>query len=81
MNEGVCRGGPLSGFTRGSRFPRGFLLVDKAVGLCWIYEWDGVEFRVRDEMPSSASKDARMRIATEHKYDVIAAPWGGSHGN
>lgn len=84
--EGICRGGPLAGQTMVSRFPKGFLLVDKPNNHCWIYEWDdsAKEFKVRDEEAMSVHTEGdknRYRAAEESNYDVIAAPWGGSDVN
>lgn len=81
MNQGICRGGPLAGEEWGSRFPKGFLLVDKQAGQCWIYEWDDPEFRVRDEVPAAVSREGRLRAAMESSYDVVAAPWVGNDGD
>jgi hypothetical protein len=82
MNSGLCRGGPLDGQSAVSRFPKGFLLVDKPAGECWIYEWDeeNNEFIVRDEDPMLAMTEGpvnRYRAAEEPNYDVLAAPWAG----
>ncbi|WP_341719925.1 hypothetical protein QQG74_09565 [Micromonospora sp. FIMYZ51] len=85
MHEGVCLGGPLDGHPAVSRFPKGFLLVDKPAGVCWIYEWqpDRGVFTVRDEMPEPAYTEGpknRYRAAEEANYDVLAAPWIGWQG-
>lgn len=82
MFEGVCRGGPLAGEHWESRFPKGFLLVDKPNHQCWIYEYDlqTMTFVVRDESPMEVLTEGeknRYRAAEEPNYDVIAAPWGG----
>lgn len=84
FNEGVCRGGPLDGKTAVSRFPKGFLLVDKPNNRAWIYEWgfpgEG-EFAVRDadgmELISDGSAPMnRFRAAEERSYDVLALGGG-----
>lgn len=80
MFEGTCHGGPLDGQPGLSRCPKGFLLVDRPADRCWIYEWDGNQFRVRDEAPMPVLTDGpvnRIRAAEEPNYDVIAAPWSG----
>lgn len=84
--EGVCRGGPLAGEVWQSRFPKGFLLVDKPNNKCWIYEWDDSvrEFKIRDslgEVCHTEGEKNRYRAAEEPNYDVLAAPWSGSDGN
>jgi hypothetical protein len=78
FKEGTCRGGPLDGQPGQSRFPKGFLLVDKPKNLCWIYEWDNIsrEFYARDNEPMTVELEGRLRAADEHNYDVVAAPWG-----
>lgn len=81
MNQGVCRGGPLAGETMVSRFPKGFLLVDKQADQCWVYEWEGEEFWVRDGVPAPVLHEGRIKAALESNYDVIAAPWVVSDGN
>jgi len=80
MNEGICVAGPLAGERWESRYPKGFLLIDKPNGKCWIYEWDGICFKVRDEEPMPILTEGpknRFRAAEEFNYDVVAAPWGG----
>jgi hypothetical protein len=83
LYEGICFGGPLNMKTMTSRFPKGFLLVDKPANKLWIYEWNktGLRFDVRDEEPMEVliegSKN-RYRAAEESNYDVIAAPWIGA---
>lgn len=85
--EGECHGGPLNGQTIVSRFPKGFLLVDKPANHCWIYEWDESisSFQVRQEEPmecQTSGEKNRYRAADEFNYDVIAAPWvGGDNVN
>jgi len=77
LHEGVCRGGPLDGQPGQSRFPKGFLLVDRPADRCWIYEWTGSEFQVRDPQPMPVDTAKRWRAAEEATYDVVAAPWAG----
>lgn len=78
--EGICFGGPLTGETMHSRYPKGFLLVDKPTNRCWLYDWsaDSETFTVRDEQAMEVSKEGRYRAANEFDYDVIAAPWVGA---
>lgn len=84
---GPCYGGPLDGKDAVSRFPKGFLLVDKVENQCWIYEWhpEAEAFKVRDEVPMECKTEGeknRYRAAEEPYYDVIAAPWiGQSNGD
>lgn len=85
--KGRCYGGPLNGSEMQSRFPKGFLLVDKPAGHCWIYEWNAEQqtFHARQEEPMPAlieGEKNRYRAAEEGNYDVIAAFWaGGDDGN
>lgn len=78
--EGICFGGPLHGQTWISRFPKGFLLIDRPADKVWFYEWNqtGLRFDVRSEEPEKISTEGlmnRFRAAEESNYDVIAAPW------
>lgn len=62
----------MDGQTGQSRFPSGFLLVDKGNNKAWVYDWDGEQFTVRDPDGAELSTDGRMRAANEHTYDVRA---------
>lgn len=80
--SGTCNGGPMDGQKAESRFPEGFLLVDKPEGKCWLYDWDSASgtFKVRDEKPMVVQTEGlvnRYRAADEFNYDVLAAPWVG----
>ncbi len=44
--EAACMGGPLHGQIQLSRFPAGFVLVDKPRHMAWVYRWDGSVWRV-----------------------------------
>lgn len=84
MNDfkGNCHGGPIDGQEAVSRFPKGFLLVDKPADHCWIYEWDAEKesFYVRQQEPMISLTEGpknRYRAAEEGNYDVLAAPWVG----
>lgn len=74
--DGECRGGPLDGLTATSRFPSGFLLVDKPGQRCWVYDWMGDEARVfmarENGTPYALNEEGRWRAADEHTYDVRA---------
>ena len=81
-HQGMCSGGPLDGQEAASRFPRGFLLVDKPAGTSWLYDWTGDRFTVRREEPmpvqdgpADSPGDSRYRAAAEPFFDVLAAPW------
>jgi hypothetical protein len=82
MYQGFCVGGPIAGQKWVSRFPKGFLLVDKPNNKCWIYDWNTTyeEFVARwDEGQEvhTEGPDNRRRAAEEFDYDVLAAPWEG----
>lgn len=72
--RGICIGGPYAGDFAESRFPKGFLLVDKVNNQCWVYDWQpNMEFfKVRQEEPMQVSLEGRMRAANEFTYDVVA---------
>lgn len=77
---GQCLGGPMNGQVGESRFPKGFLLVDRPANRVWIYDFvagDDV-FQVRDESGTELISDPdaernRFRAAEESKYDIRAA--------
>ena len=80
LYEGICFGGPIHGEVAISRFPKGFLLVDKPANQLWIYEWDSASgtFSVRQNDPMEVYLEGpknRFRAAEESNYDVIAAHW------
>ena len=80
MFEGICAGGPMDGHTVESRYPKGFLLIDRPVALCWLYEYDDGQFICRDSEPDTLYDEGprnRWRAAEEGNYDVLAAPWLG----
>lgn len=82
MYEGICFGGPLHGQEQVSRFPKGFLLIDKPANKCWIYRWNSETstFTANEEegvQVLTEGPDNRYRAAQESDYDVIAAPWVG----
>lgn len=88
MIEGQCVGGPLDGHRAVSRYPRGFLLVDKPAGLCWLYDWRDGTFVARSQEPTPVQDgpadepgDSRYRAAAEGDFDVLAAPWVVSDGD
>ena len=77
--QGPCIGGPMDGRHGSSRFPSGFLLVDRPTGKCWVYDWlpgdESFLVRESDGEPLVEDRDApknRYRAAEEFKYDVLA---------
>lgn len=75
--EAACVGGPLAQRVVISRFPKGFLLVDKPTNRCWIYDLANDLFVVRDENPMEVITEKRHRTAMESDYDVLAMPYVG----
>lgn len=76
---GQCFGGPLDGQERSSRYPKGFLLVDRQQGLCWLYDAPEGQagFVCRDPAGEPLVEDPnanrnRWRAAEEFSYDVLA---------
>lgn len=72
----LALGGPLNGEEVISRFYKGLVAVDKAKGLCWIYDyvdvpWDE-HFQVREEDGRQADTYRRWQAADGFDYDVIA---------
>lgn len=74
--EGECRGGPMDGQSGESRYPKGFLLVDKGSARAWIYDWDSStrQFLVRDPMGDPLDEEGRRKAANAHTYDVRVLP-------
>lgn len=75
--EGFARGGPLDGTEQQSRFPKGFLLVDRPNNRCWLYDFAEGEFVCRDEegvelVSDPSASHNRFRAAEERSYDVRA---------
>lgn len=77
----------MDGHRAVSRFPKGFLLVDKPAGACWLYDWRDDRFVARTsepqqvlDGPADGPGDSRYRAAAEGDYDVLAAPWIGWQG-
>lgn len=74
LRIGPCIGGPLGmpGMTRPgqSRYPKGFLYVDKPNGLAWVYVWSEMDrmFFVRHERPMMLDSQ-RMRTTGRDRYD------------
>lgn len=71
---GVCRGGPYTGRTVNSRYPKGFLLADKASNTAWLYDRDAATSAYVCRNPGGAPMDfdGRWRAAEESEYDVLA---------
>lgn len=76
---GPCIGGPLGApgtTTPGlSRYPKGFLYVDKPNGLAWVYEWSELDkkFFVRSEVPMKLDRMKLRAIRNRYDWDVQTA--------
>ena len=77
--SGPCIGGPMDGRDGMSRFPSGFLLVDRPTQTCWVYDWNPGDrsFTVRAAAGEPLVEDRgaaknRYRAAEEPEFDVIA---------
>lgn len=75
--NGPCHGGPMNHEDGVSRFPRGFLLVDRVHNRVWIYDWMDDGFYVRLENGSVLINDPeapknRWRAAEEAEFDIRA---------
>lgn len=81
LYEGICEDGPLENNMMISRYPKGFLLIDKPANECWIYDWTGVSFSVRADCPLQIIESSRYITAEGQDFDVIAAPWVTSYDN
>ena len=69
--DGPCVGGPYAGRSASSRFPRGFLLVDRPRGRAGVYAYAGTVFICQGEA-SPLDDDGRWTAAESDEYDVIA---------
>lgn len=79
--SGPCSGGPFDITEVVSRYPSGFLGVDRGRRLAWIYDWVPGEgrFVVRFEEGADLISDPssyrnRWRAAQEREFDVIPVP-------
>lgn len=72
VNVGHAQGGPLDGEFVSSRFPKGFLLVDKLGRRAWVYDWNGSAFLCRDDDPRELDEGRRWKTAEGGEYDVRA---------
>lgn len=77
LYEGPCVGGPLDGAVSQSRFPKGFLLIDKPNNRVWIYDYADGQFAVRNPEGEELNSDPtathnRYRAAEERSYDIRA---------
>lgn len=75
MWPGPCVGGPMHAQDGVSRFPRGFLLVDRARQKVWIYDYVEGQFLVRIEEGVDLIEDPdaprnRYRAAEEVEFDI-----------
>jgi hypothetical protein len=82
--QGVCAGGPWDGRPAATRYPKGFLLVDKPGMQVWIYDRDETSgnFTARTPNPQALLEDGpvnRWRAAEEPHYDLLAV--GGVAGD
>lgn len=79
VRTGPCIGGPMSrpgeSVIGESRFPAGFVYIDKPNMLAWTYDWDEVAqmFFVRNETPERVSKAVIRTLRDQHRYDVRVA--------
>lgn len=69
---GRVQGGPLDDTLASSRFPKGFLLVNKPAGKAWIYDWNGEVFLCREPEGLDLDDTKRWDAAEGSEYDVRA---------
>jgi hypothetical protein len=69
---GPCQGGPYNGQTMTSRFPKGFLLVDRPGNRAWLYDFAAGVFFCRGQVPYPADGVDIPGIAEGIDFDVIA---------
>jgi len=84
MWSGPCLGGPMDARDGVSRYPQGFLLIDRLINRVWIYDYipfgespTGGAFQVRIEDGEELINDPdlpknRWRAANETEFDIRA---------
>lgn len=81
LYEGIAQGGPLDGIEIQSRFPRGFVAVDKVNGKAWVYHHrprlflkDAFYLDPDDSGNTERELDHEKRwtAAEDIEYDIIA---------
>jgi hypothetical protein len=82
---GPCIGGPLGspGSPEGqSRFPLGFLYVDKPNCLAWLYRWSELDgkFFVENEEPFTCNRESVRVYANNAQWDIRTAEPEVSNG-
>lgn len=79
--SGDCYGGPYDMLRVTSRYPRGFLLVDKPDRICWIYDYADGRFTCRDPQGAGDRREPlawplddvrRWQAADSDSWDVRA---------
>jgi hypothetical protein len=84
LYTGPVIGGPWDGRRAQSRYPRGFLLVDKPLRQAWLYDRrDNGAFLVRSEHPETLDDGLRWTAAEGDAFDLLAidAETGGDDGD
>jgi hypothetical protein len=72
LYDGPVHGGPWDGRHAQSRFPRGFLLIDRVADQVWIYDrGDDGAFTARSDTPMAVDDAKRWRAAEEDEYDIL----------
>jgi hypothetical protein len=79
---GEAFGGPLSGQTLQTSYPKGIILVDRPKGVAWVYDWNDGRFTARSDQPSplewrQSEKFNVRRAMEENNYEVRAHPLAG----
>jgi hypothetical protein len=73
----VCVGGVLDGQEATSRFPKGFLAVDKPAGQCWLYDIaaDSSGWILREGYPQPWDRQKSWLAAEGVDFDVLAVDY------
>lgn len=66
--RGRCQGGPMRSQVGESRFPKGFVLVDRPRNMATVYDWDGEVFIARESEELDTEK--RWKAADSTGWDV-----------
>lgn len=73
---GQCVGGPLDGKEGVSRFPKGFVLIDKPNSVAWVYDYSESTGIFTSRSPDIHDRERGKRAADESDYDVRALDRG-----
>lgn len=69
---GQCVGGPMNGQQGESRFPKGFVLIDRPNSAAWVYDYDPNSNTFTAGEQDIHDKERGRKAAEEANYDIRA---------